>query len=165
MLSFLICPYFNTQFHPNDFDCSSHSSWIHTTANSMQVSIMQSFNCNRKQPGHTEGSAVSRGRILFQSCSLDCPTKRMNLEALKGTELAQMVCFVVGKLTSVTRLGNLLDLRQLFKAFGNNYFVQFTHILRPNFVKVLKSVSFLVKSFLGNFYRHLAIFSGHTATD
>ena len=25
-----------------------------------------------------------------------------------------------------------------------------------------KSIIFLVKSFLGNFYRHLAIFSGHT---
>ena len=32
-----------------------------------------------------------------------------------------------------------------------------------NFVKVLKSIIFLVNSFLGNFYRHLAIFSGHTA--
>ena len=30
------------------------------------------------------------------------------------------------------------------------------------FVKVLKSIIFLVKSFLGNFYRHLEIFSGHT---
>ena len=27
---------------------------------------------------------------------------------------------------------------------------------------MLKSIIFLVKSFLGNFYRHLAIFSGHT---
>ena len=32
------------------------------------------------------------------------------------------------------------------------------------FVKVSKSIIFLVKSFLGNFYRHLAIFSGHTGT-
>ena len=30
------------------------------------------------------------------------------------------------------------------------------------FVKMLKSIIFLVKSFLGNFYRLLAIFSGHT---
>ena len=30
------------------------------------------------------------------------------------------------------------------------------------FVKMLKYIIFLVKSFLGNFYRHLAIFSGHT---
>ena len=29
-------------------------------------------------------------------------------------------------------------------------------------VKVLKYIIFLKKSFLGNFYRHLAIFSGHT---
>ena len=28
---------------------------------------------------------------------------------------------------------------------------------------MLNSIIFLVKSFLGNFYRHLAIFSGHTA--
>ena len=27
---------------------------------------------------------------------------------------------------------------------------------------VLKSIIFVVKSFLGNFYKHLAIFSGHT---
>ena len=30
-------------------------------------------------------------------------------------------------------------------------------------MKVSKSIIFLVKSFLGNFYRHLGIFSGHTA--
>ena len=30
------------------------------------------------------------------------------------------------------------------------------------FVKVSKSIIFLVKHFLGNFYRHMAIFSGHT---
>ena len=27
---------------------------------------------------------------------------------------------------------------------------------------MLKSIIFLVKSYLGNFYRHLVIFSGHT---
>ena len=32
--------------------------------------------------------------------------------------------------TSVTRLGDLLDFGQLFKAFGNNYFAQISHILR-----------------------------------
>ena len=31
-------------------------------------------------------------------------------------------------------------------------------------MKVSKSILFLVKSFLGNFYRHLAIFSGHTVS-
>ena len=48
-------------------------------------------------------------------------------------------------LTNATRLGDLLDFGLLFKAF----------------VKVSKSLIFLVKSFLGNLYRHLAIFSGH----
>ena len=32
--------------------------------------------------------------------------------------------------TSVTRLDNLLDFGQLFKAVGNNYFAQISHILR-----------------------------------
>ena len=31
---------------------------------------------------------------------------------------------------SVTRLGDLLDFGQLYKAFGNNQFVQIYHILR-----------------------------------
>ena len=31
---------------------------------------------------------------------------------------------------SVTRLGDLLDFGQLFKAFGNNQFTQISHILR-----------------------------------
>ena len=34
-----------------------------------------------------------------------------------------------------------------------------------NFCKGFKIYHFLVKSFLGNFYRHLAIFSGHTDYD
>ena len=33
-------------------------------------------------------------------------------------------------LGSVTRLGDLLNFGQLFKAFGNNQFVQISHILR-----------------------------------
>ena len=33
------------------------------------------------------------------------------------------------------------------------------------FVKVSKSIIFLVKSFLGNFNRHMAIFSGHAESD
>ena len=37
---------------------------------------------------------------------------------------------------SVTRLGNLLQFGQLFKACGNNYFAQTTHIL-GNFYKVV----------------------------
>ena len=32
--------------------------------------------------------------------------------------------------SSVTRLGDLLDFVQLFKAFGNNYFAQISYILR-----------------------------------
>ena len=60
--------------------------------------------------------------------------------------------------TNVTRLGDLLDCGQLFKAFADN-------LICPNlphslaiYVTVSKSFIFLVKSVLGNFYRHLAIF-------
>ena len=65
----------------------------------------------------------------------------------------------------MTRLGDLLDSGQLYKAFGNHSFAQISHILKAIFVKVSKSIIFLVKSFLGNFYRHLAILSGHTDQD
>ena len=61
---------------------------------------------------------------------------------------------------SVTRLGDLWDFGQVFKAFGNN---QFTFL--GNFLKVSRSIIFLVKSFLGNFYRQLAIFSCHSVWD
>ena len=33
-------------------------------------------------------------------------------------------------MVSVTRLGDLLDFGQLFKAFGNNQFAQIFHIIR-----------------------------------
>ena len=59
--------------------------------------------------------------------------------------------------SSVTRLGDFLEFGQLFKAFGNNLFPQISHILRQFLWRCLKSIIFLVKSFLGNFYRHLAI--------
>ena len=59
---------------------------------------------------------------------------------------------------SVTRLGDLLQFGQLFKGCGNNYFPQIAHIFRKIFVKVSKSFVFLVNTFLGNFYRHLATF-------
>ena len=58
-------------------------------------------------------------------------------------------------LHSVTWLGDLLHLGQLFKACGNNYFAQIADILRQ-LLNVSKSFIFVVKSFLGNFHRHLA---------
>ena len=54
--------------------------------------------------------------------------------------------------TSVTRLVDVLEFGQVFKAFGNNYFAQISRILREFFVNESKSIIFLVKSFLGNFF-------------
>ena len=65
---------------------------------------------------------------------------------------------------SVARLGNLLDFGQLFKAFGNINLPKSPTFL-GNFCKCVKSIIFPVKSFLGNFNRHLATSSGHTGLD
>ena len=35
--------------------------------------------------------------------------------------------------SSVTRLGDLLDFGQVYKAFGNNYFAQISHIHKQFF--------------------------------
>ena len=63
---------------------------------------------------------------------------------------------------SVTRLVDLLHFGQLFKACGNNYFAQLALIIRQ-FSYRFQNIPFLVvKSFLGNFYRHLAtIYCSH----
>ena len=62
-------------------------------------------------------------------------------------------------MSSVTILGDLLDFGPLF---GQQLICPNLPFSLAIFVKVSKSIIFLVKSFLGNFYRHLAIFSGHT---
>ena len=56
------------------------------------------------------------------------------------------------------QIGRFIALWVLFKACGNNYLAQITHIL-GNFCKGHKIFHFfLVKSCLGNFYKHLATF-------
>ena len=47
---------------------------------------------------------------------------------------------------------------RLFKAYGNNYFAQISH----RDVKGVKIYHFSSEIILGNFYKNLAIFSGHT---
>ena len=64
-----------------------------------------------------------------------------------------------------TRLGDFLDFGQLFKAFGSNSICPNLPHFLAIYAKVSKSIIFLVKSFLGNFDRHLAIFSDHTEFD
>ena len=51
---------------------------------------------------------------------------------------------VIWLVSSMIRLGDLLDFGPFFKACGNNYFAEFAHILRD----------FSSENFLGNFYRH-----------
>ena len=65
---------------------------------------------------------------------------------------------------SVTRLGDLLDFGQLFKACGNNEFAQISPTFLGNFCKGVKIFNFTSKIIFGNFYRHLGTFSGHTAS-
>ena len=58
---------------------------------------------------------------------------------------------------SVTRLGDLLDFGQLLKPLGTINLPKSPTFL-GNCCKGVKSIIFLVESFLGNFYGHLAIF-------
>ena len=48
----------------------------------------------------------------------------------------------------VTRLGDLLHIGQLFKAYGNNYFAQITHIFRQ-FFKGVKTFHFYSEIIFG----------------
>ena len=67
-------------------------------------------------------------------------------------------------MTSMTRLGDLLDFGQVLKPLAAINLPKSPTFLGI-FVKVSKSIIFLVTSFFGNFYRHLAKFSGHTVDD
>ena len=58
---------------------------------------------------------------------------------------------------SVTRSGNLLDFGHFLKPLAAIYLPKSPTFLGI-FVKVSKSIIFIVKSLLGNFYWHLAIF-------
>ena len=64
----------------------------------------------------------------------------------------------------MTRFGDLLDFGHLLKPLAEMNLPKSPKFL-GNFCKVLKSFIFIVQSFLGNFYRHLAIFSGHTGKE
>ena len=56
--------------------------------------------------------------------------KRVRESAFDGKRERELESVRECAATSVTRLGNLLDFGQIFKAFGNNYFAQISHILR-----------------------------------
>ena len=68
----------------------------------------------------------------------------------------------MSRTTSVTRLGNLMDFGQLFKAFGNNLFAKISHILR-HFCKGVKIYHFSSEIIFGQLYLTFVDFSGHTA--
>ena len=63
--------------------------------------------------------------------------------------------------TSVTRLGDVLNFGQLFKACGNNYFAHFYR----QFCKGVKIFFFLVESILSIFLDIWRLFTGHPSFD
>ena len=65
---------------------------------------------------------------------------------------------------SVTRLGDLLDFGHFLKPLAIINLPKSSTFLRI-FCKVVKIYPFSIEIILGNFYRHLAIFSGHTDDD
>ena len=56
-----------------------------------------------------------------------------------------------GATTSVTRLGNLLPLGQLFKAYGSNYLTQTVHIFKQSLLIFCNLSFFQQKSFWATF--------------
>ena len=68
------------------------------------------------------------------------------------------------KLTvSVTKFGDFLDFGQLFKAFGNNYFAQISHI-HKQFLERCQNISFFYwNHFWATFIDIWRFFTGHTA--
>ena len=65
---------------------------------------------------------------------------------------------------SVTRLGNLLDFGQLLNPLATINSPKSATFL-GKFCKGVKIYHFSSEIILGNFYRHLAIFSGHIVGD
>ena len=84
----------------------------------------------------------------------DFPPKNKSFKNI-NYRTSQLVNMISAKCDQIWRF---LDFGQLFKAFGNNKFAQISQHSKATFVNVLKSIIFVVKSFLGHFYRHLAIF-------
>ena len=68
--------------------------------------------------------------------------------------LAQYLC---------DQIGQFIGLWATFQSFWQQLICPNLPHSQAIFVTVSKSINFLVKSFFCNFYRHLAIFSGHTA--
>ena len=62
----------------------------------------------------------------------------------------------------MTRLGDLLDFGQVFKPFATINLPKSPTFL-GNFCKDVKIYNFSSEIIFGHFYRHLAIFSGHTS--
>ena len=73
----------------------------------------------------------------------------------RDSSLTSPSLFLLWSVVGVTRLGDLLDFGQLFKAFEQQSFYPNLLPSKAIFVKVSKVKNFLVISFLGNFYRHL----------
>ena len=67
--------------------------------------------------------------------------------------------------SSVIRSGDLLNFGQLFKAFVQQLICPNLRTFLGNFCKCVKIYHFSSEMILGNFYRHLAIFSGHTVVE
>ena len=68
-------------------------------------------------------------------------------------------------MTSVTRLGNLLDIGNFLKPLATINLPKSPHILRQFLLKVSKSIILLGNDFWVNFIDILQFFPGHTVGD
>ena len=108
-------------------------------------------------------SIVLRGEIKIRETTLNNENIAMNEIGIGFSATSMNVNFFW--LTSVTRLGNSLYLGNFLKPLAT-----INLPISPTFLGIFckgcqNLYYFLVKSFLGNFYRHLATFTGHTAVN
>ena len=80
------------------------------------------------EPPHP--APIHQEQVHLQFNSHQNMEQRHHDDNIDGDDNEEVRFNQVQLLTSVTRFGDLLNFGQLFKAFGNNYFAQISHILR-----------------------------------
>ena len=92
-------------------------------------------------------------RVVFRTTALHATTLQSTLTQRK--RLIIKCYFNSGiPVDQCDKIGRFIELWATFQSLWQQIICPFGQI----FLKVSKSIIFLVKSFLGNFYRHLAIF-------
>ena len=92
-------------------------------------------------------------RTSLRRMETSCKPNRFHPQ-FKGT----IICLHLVSCNQCDQIGQLIGLWATFQSLWKQLICSNLQHYQAIFVKMSKSLNFLVKSFLGNFYRHLAIF-------